>query len=112
MYIGVNSQRANMAADDDMNDEHELTTFSGKHYSKDCVDCDIKQEEALSACVYRDFGQWRPVADFRTRHRIIKFASQELFAEQGEAEIKADELVDELMHLLGIPRRDSSNRKS
>lgn len=82
----------------------DLTTFSGKCYSKNRVDYTLGPWEVLYACVYRDFGQWRPVAEFRTKHRIIKFASQRLYDDRLDAEALADELVDELMTLLGITR--------
>lgn len=89
----------------------ELTTLSGKHFSKIRDDYGINTGEQLYSCVYKDFGSWRPVADYRTANGIIKFASQNLFDDKTEAESIADKLVDELMRLLGIGKNNRGGGK-
>lgn len=43
--------------------EHE--TFSQRHYSKCASASALRADEQLDWCVYRDFGAWRAVAEYR-----------------------------------------------
>jgi len=75
-------------------------TFSQPCYSKSVDRFPLEEGEQLYSCVYRDFGKWRPVADYRNAKVWIKFASMQTTDNKSEAEQKADLLVDELMTIL------------
>jgi hypothetical protein len=72
-------------------------TFSQRCYTRSARQHKLEPGEQLYACVYRDFGAWRPVADYRNADVWIKFAAQQLVQERSDAEAKADELVDQLI---------------
>jgi hypothetical protein len=83
-------------------------TFSQRCYSRFVVGHPLAAHAQLCACVYRDFGAWRPVADYRDSTKWIKYASMETYSNRSEAERRADALVDELMRLLRSGDRNAA----
>jgi len=75
--------------------EHQ--TFSQPCFSKWVAAPDLTADEQLYSCVYRDFGAWRAVAEYRNKQVWIKFAAMKTDETREEAGHKADALVVELL---------------
>ena len=78
----------------------EQETFSQRHYSQCVSASDLRADEQLYSCVYRDFGAWRAVAEYRNKEVWIKYAAMSTDATRDEAERRADGLVEELLSCL------------
>lgn len=78
--------------------EHQ--TFSQPCFSKVVAPPDIRADEQIYSCVYRDFGAWRAVADYRNKHIWIKHAAMKTDDTREDAGHRADALVAEMLSYL------------
>ena len=78
--------------------EHQ--TFSQPCFSKSVVLPDLGADEQLYSCVYRDFGAWRAVAEYRNKQVWIKYAAMKTDDTREDAGQKADALVVEMLSYL------------
>ena len=78
--------------------EHQ--TFSQPAFSKSVAAPDLGADEQLSSCVYRDFGAWRGVAEYRNKQVWIKYAAMKTDDTREDAGHRADALVVEMLSCL------------
>lgn len=78
--------------------EHQ--TFSQPCFSKTVPVADAKADEQFYACVYRDFGAWRAVAEYRNKRIWIKYAAMQKDESREKAGERADTLAVEMLSYL------------
>lgn len=78
--------------------EHQ--TFSQPAFSKWVAVPDLSADEQVYSCVYRDFGAWRAVAEYRNKDVWIKYAAMKTDETRENAGSRADTLVVEMLSYL------------